>query len=97
MEVVGHEVRCEEHIDGTVKSVGELVKIFMENKAIEGIFSVCTILGECYCPWKDRELKKFAKSKNIAVHGKYHEKMPWNETIWSCCLYRSTVIPAVLT
>lgn len=96
MEVVGHEGRCEEHIDGTVKSVGELVKTFMENKAIEGIFSVCTILGKCYCPRKDRELKKFAKSKTIAVHGKYHEKMPWNGIMWSC-LYRNTVILAVLT
>lgn len=87
---------CEEHIDGNIKSVGELVKTLIENKAVQGIFSVCMILGESYCCWKDRKLKKFAKSQNTAVHGKYHGKMPWNGIIWSYCLYRTTVILAVL-
>lgn len=94
--MVGHEARCEEYPDGNIKSVGELLKRLMENKSVEGISSVCMILGESYCSWKDRKLKKLAKSQNIAVHSKYHEDMPWNGIIWSCCLYRTTVILAVL-
>lgn len=61
-----------------ILSAGDLVKTFVENKAIQGIFSICTITGQSYCPWKDRKLKKFVKSQNTAVQGKYHEKMPWN-------------------
>lgn len=69
MEIVSHEVRCEGHINGKL-SAGDLVKTFMENKVIQGIFSVCTITGQSYCSWKDRKLKKFAKSQNRAFHGK---------------------------
>lgn len=41
---------------------GELVKTFMENKAIQWIFSVCATLSESCCPWKDKKLKKFVSS-----------------------------------
>lgn len=74
-----------------ILAAGDLVKTLMENKAIRGIFSVCTIIGQSYCSWKVRKLKKFAKSQNRAFHGKYHEKMPWN---WSYGLvvYRGALL-----
>ena len=89
-------MRCVEHIDRNINSGGELVKALMENKAIQRIFSVCTILGESYSPWKDSKLKKFAKSQNIADHGKPYDKMLWNGIMRKSCLYRTIVILAVL-